>query len=342
MLILSVAAIFLWIRCDKSPSKPVEQVSDYDVYLKEDFIPEGKLFIFNTKELSVVDSFASPCWGLNPELSADGKYLYCPDTAISIIDTKTKELVSQLNDTALWIEVAPDGRYFAAFHNSIHIYDATTYELVFSDTGQIWPTGKFTLDGKRLYCPKHGTQIYCLNLDTIPISARIVYYPQALAMSLVPSEDGKYLYVLAQKGAETQLQIFEIGLDSVIYSLTIPAFFSSAGTAPLIDITPNGKYVVFTDGEPSGGFEIPHSSRTVFVFNTTSRALESIIPIFGVDPNYPDGLAPYNFVITPDSRWFISGGQGIIAIDLETKTVRKLIELPNRFFNGITCRKKAK
>jgi len=333
-LILSVAIICLLIKCDNSPSKPVESESDYDIYFRDD-LPDGKFFVFNTKQLAIVDSFDIPYWGSWPQLSADGRYMFCPDEKLSIVDMQTRQLVTQLYITGFFVVVSPDNRYFSLFLDSLQIFDAHTFQKIYSDTGGI-TNGKFTSDGKRLYCLKRYADIYCLNLNTTPFVSKLIDYPWASPSGVVASKDEKYLFVLGQGHDRSKLfQVYDINRDSVIFSFA-PRLSGGIGE---VNITPNGDLVVFADGEPNGGFEPPPASRTICIFNAKTFTMEAIVPTFGVDPDYPDGLPAWLTVITPDGRYFVSGGMGIIVIDLHSKRVAKLFEFPERYLQGITCRK---
>jgi hypothetical protein len=247
-LTLFALAVCFFMACDDSLSEPPPIESDYDIYLREDS-PDGEIFIFNTKELAIVDSFNMPYRASWPEISADGKYMLCGDSVLTIVDMQTREAILQLSIAGYYIEVSPDNRYFAIFHDSLQIYDASSFNKIYSDTGIY--EGKFTADGKRLYCPKRGGGIYTLTLDEEPFTSGIINFPEGSIYALAPSINHKYLYLLVGAGYQkTAIQTYDIDLDSVISTTTIPYQKSYW----FMDITPNGQYVIFADGEPNGSF----------------------------------------------------------------------------------------
>jgi hypothetical protein len=338
LFILLAAMLCFLPTCDDSPSDSPQAESDYDIYFRE-FGQDGKFFVFNTKSLSIVDSFYLPYWGAWPELSADGEYMLFPDgdlLKLSIVDMQTKELVTQLDMPGLLIEVSPDNRYFALYDNdSVHIFDAHAFQQVFADTAGFWSL-KFSLDGRHLYWPTWSGDIYCLNLDTVPFSKRIIDYPQGRPQSVVASKDGKYLFVVVwEPYFPTRFEVYNIALDSVIFSAVVPISIYYI----IMDITPDGNNVILANGEPNFSFEGPSAPKIFYIFDANTLKMETIIPTFGVDPDLPNGLPPWFFVITPDSKWLVSGGMGIIAIDLESRSVKKLIEYPDKYMDGVTCRK---
>lgn len=68
--------------------------------------------------------------------------------------------------------------------------------------------------------------------------------------------------------------------------------------------------------------------------------MKTIIPTYGVDPLDPQGMPQGEFIITPDSRWYIGSGFGITAIDLLKLQLERIVD--SLLVYPITCRKMIK
>jgi hypothetical protein len=333
LLFLIAAICYLLFTCgdDNQVTAPT-QTPDYDIYLRNWSSDTGKFYVFNTGKMDFTDSFDLPYSSFDPQLSADGKYMFLPySDKFSIVEMKSKTLVTQLNVRGLTMAVSPDNRYIAIFGDTLHILDAVTFAELYSEAITLCP-GKFTQDGRRLYCPTCREGIYRLNLDTIPFASAVLNYPGYLPGVIAPSRDEAYLFVsTGVANRANYFEVYDLQRDSIIYSHQFRSWYA------LLNITPDGRYVIYAEVDSYGSIDAPPSPRMVSIFDAVSLTMRVIIPTYGINPECPDGISPDQSIITPDSKWFVSGGYGIIAINLNTLTAEKVYEFPDKFTVGITC-----
>lgn len=334
--VLSILLIFLWLfllQCDDGPSKPQPYLSDYDIYLRGFLTLEDNFLIYNTKTVTITDSFPMPHSSYDPQVSADGSLLFLPDDQLTVVDLKTKSLLETVDIKGGLMAVSPDNRHIAIFGDSIHIVDVTTFEVVHSDTTSVQP-GRFNIRGDRLYCATSQCDILILDLATDPITRTIVDYPGFCPYMISSSIDDKILFVLSYSGSRYRgfFEVYDTENDSIIFQHQLLTQYGH------LDITPDGNYAVFAEIQGFIGLpEDPPSPRTVNIYDARNLRMKTIIPTYGVDPAHPDGLAQYKFIITPDSRWYIGSGEGITAIDLRSLQLKHIIE--GRLTYPISCRK---
>ncbi|MEP0827134.1 MAG: hypothetical protein HRF51_01295 [bacterium] len=229
--------------------------------------------------------------------------------------------------------VSPNNRNIAIFGDSIHIVDITTFGVVYSDTTPVQP-GRFNLKGDKLLCATSQCDILILDLTTDPVTRTILDYPGFCPYQISSSIDERILFVLSYSANRNQgfFEVYDIDNDTLAFQHELVTPYGH------LDVTPDGNYAVFAEIQGFIGLpEDPPSPRTVNIYDARNLRMKTIIPTYGVDPAHPDGLAQYKFVITPDSKWYISSGEGITVIDLSSLQLKQIIE--GRLTYPISCRK---
>ncbi|MCX6829464.1 MAG: hypothetical protein NT002_09320 [candidate division Zixibacteria bacterium] len=335
LLLLSVifgGALILLVTCDDNPIKTEPEVSDYDIYFRD--FNYGKFYVFNTKAMALVDTFELPYPGAEPQVSADGRYLFIPHEKVAVVDVKTKELVTELDASGDRVEISPDNRFIAVLGDSLAIFDAVSFTKVFTDT--INPLyGHFTHNSGRFYCtiypPLLGYQLYRLDLSTEPPLAEIIGYPGHFPGFAVVSRDESHIYLIAGNPI-MYFEIYNRLTDSLEFSHRLQTWIA------YITISPDGKYVIYDEGERFVTTEDPLSPRTISVYDVAAQRMKTVIPTFGVVADYMEGIPAGNLIVTPDCRWLVAGGGGLVLVDLQKMQTMKIITLPYTAIGHVSCR----
>ncbi len=96
------------------------------------------------------------------------------------------------------------------------------------------------------------------------------------------SGDNSHLYLITSSYL-AHFEIYNIDRDSIEFDFQLQTPVAN------ITITPDGKYVIYDEGENVVNFEDPPSPRTISVYDIMARQMKTIIPTFGVLPDNMDG-----------------------------------------------------
>jgi len=158
VLIISMAFV---VSCDEEECPvcpdPEEIVSNYDVYLTG--IGESPIYIYNTKEMAIVDSFEIDIPGhvYDLKVSNNGKHLlFTGDTRtgyrLGLYDLEIRDTIPVDRSVGEYIEMSLDGKYIALFGRSrTYFLDGDTYSILFAPYIQTYD-GCFSADGTKFYC----------------------------------------------------------------------------------------------------------------------------------------------------------------------------------------------
>jgi DNA-binding beta-propeller fold protein YncE len=305
----SLALIAAWIiisACDDKPTKPVPLV-DYPVYFSN---PEltPKLFIYHPVTRQV-DSTIIP-WRAREgvTVSADGKRLYLGQrTSVVVVDTDSLSLIAELPyEPDRPVAVSPDNKYIAITGDDLYILRTTDYSMVFSDT-DVTQNGYFSYDSKSFYCaagwsPGNLAHVYKVDLSDslFPVTRRL--FADGGVTYIVPSiDESKWFLYLHFATFGSVFEVYDVLRDSIIFRETLVPGYGR------IAITPDGKYVFYTNACRDGATILP-SELAFTIFDVEANRVERVV----ADDDFFSGntwfAPPYDLAVTPDGRWLAMMG----------------------------------
>jgi hypothetical protein len=197
--------------------------------------------------------------------------------------------------------------------------------------------GAFSSDSRTFFSTRNGaagSYVYKLSLDNLSVTEKLFpYWPSPGIKAIRISED-ESLWFLYHGG----LEVYDVGQDSIIF-----ADYLNQG-AGSVEVTPDGKYVIYTDGvDPFGGTGPPLLGFKVY--NVERNEIEMVVSTVGV----ADGVNPTNmwlddFCITPDGRYAVIEGAGslfgspdFVVFDIWQMQITNYINVPGALFRNPAC-----
>lgn len=319
MLMLCLSAIS---GCDRAPTDPQpKEPTDYIAYFAD---LNSDNWVFGYHILSgQLDSFQVPAlpgnnynhWQLlKPRLvvSADGSQLY-----IGLEDSVLKCDIDNPLDVEVvavpagdGLAVSSDGNYFAAFgKDGLSIFHTADNSLLFHDTDHVLQGG-FTADNERFYATAWGSYAYQVSFLDTSEAERIQLSQWFLGQAVPGYDDGHWFLLTNNERCTAAIEVYDAETNTTLRLDT----FGGWGE---IELLPNGRYVPISHPSvpwiPCGG-----SSSSFSVFDTKTNSVTEIdIVLDSADVDLLHDL-PYwpmfNVEVTPDSRWIVASGRGVIAV----------------------------
>jgi hypothetical protein len=296
--------------CPTCPPPPAEVVSDYDVVLAG---LSYTIYVYNTREMSVVDSMYMPelddVYGM--AVSGDGRHLLISNGTwdwggTMIYDLKMKDTVKILEETG-WIKVSNTGQYIVISGPArTYLLDGYTFESIATIDYPL-DRGEFILDDSKLYVLIGGViGIYDTERWTLDTAFRYVDNEgqQPVVLDIQPDAMGTKLYLTC---GYPSYDYFEDYYLKALSLETESTTFSYHVTYPMdadFGLTPDGRQVLFSD---PGDLHIDaFGSMHVLFIDPDTDAIIAIVDAGRCVQGVPQmGMMPGRFAITPDSRYTI-------------------------------------
>ena len=331
-LFLSLLMGLFLFGCNEAPfapkdDDPVEELTDYPVYMKEGFDP-GWIFAYHPLT-NTVDSFYWLTEG--PMIvSADGRKLYCrPDGSSTVAavdldsiqcgDTLAVDHMLPFNSV---VAVSPNNQFMAVLdsgYNGFSIVRASDYSVIFQDTVAVGFSGTFTQDSRRFY----GGGVV-VDLNVAPSVIRRWSCPFGRLDYLIPSKDESVWYLMVKVSLffDFQFLVYDPNADSVLFN-----HYLTPGLGE-IKLAPDSR-VLFTN-PGTGPIAIgPHPPPFFHVYDPETNSANDTIWATGVC-SLVEASPIGELVITPDGRWLVGIHPGfgeILTFNLESMQLAKCFSL---------------
>ncbi|MEW5994237.1 MAG: hypothetical protein AB1744_07565 [Candidatus Zixiibacteriota bacterium] len=308
LAVMALAGLcILLAACNGDKGNEPKPVKDYVVYIGDPGVTP-QVFIYHplTRQVDSSDIPWRPYEGVT--VSANGKRLYLAQrTSLVVVDTDSLGLIAELpykpDDP---VAVSPDNQLVAIADSGLHILNAEDNSVVFQDTTPVIHC-VFSADSKTLYCAgKGGNFVYKVNLSdsTYPVSRK--EFADGMITYVVPSPDESKWFLYWRLGTWTSaFEAYDVLKDSVIFrEILVPGYGQIA-------ITPNGKYVFYTNACRDGTYFPQVLGFTVF--DVDANKVDRLVS----DNDFFTGTnwigPPLSMVVTPDGCWLVMLGGCTIA-----------------------------
>ena len=286
------------------PGPPPPTPKDYSVYFCAPARTPPQLFAYHplTRQTDSVDIHWRPKVGLT--ISADGKRLYLAQrNSIVVVDADSFDVITELPYKG-HVAVSPDNRLVAITGLDIRILSTLDYSTIFYDTSST-SRSQFSHNSKRLYCVGAPGVIKIDLSDTLYQITRKTITTGSVR-KVVPSLDESKWFLYLQFNTFTHaFEVYDVLEDSIIFRE-----FLSPGYGQ-IAITPNGKYVFYTNACRDGTYFPQVLGFTVF--DVDANRVDHVVS----DNDFFTGSnwigPPLSMAVTPDSRWLVMLGGCSIA-----------------------------
>lgn len=299
---------FFLSGCEEKVDCPVcpepEPLSDYNVYIGV-YGSDPGVYIYNTKAMAIVDSIPTLPLVTDLEVTVNEEYLIGSPVGQSgntwIMDLQTRTIVKEFSFQGE-IEISKNGKFIAFDSEPLRIFDATTLEVVFSDSTPI-TGGHFDPSGDLYYCIKSGNTIVRYDVAGDSALSDIPWgdpgAPGGALRKVVPTQDSNKMFLWVYFGPGwSRVYAYYVAQDSnkIIYEI------ESQNTD--IELTPDGKRLIFTDP-----FDFIYAaSFNVFIADAEHDQLIAIVPTPYIgDPWQQYIINSREIAITPDGKNCILG-----------------------------------
>jgi len=312
VLIISMALI---VSCDEEncPVCPVpeEIVSDYDVYLAG--VSGNPLYIYNTKEMAITDSFdiVTPGWINGMEVSAEGRHLFLSGDMgngyiFRVYDLATRDTIPVDRSVGDRMEVSTDGKYIALFGRSrTYFLDGADYSILSAPYIQT-DDGCFSADGTKFYCITNFHDIRVYDMVSQTLDTVFQYFdnngvsPNIYHIQCAYNQPKIYMAVTYPPGFPTFDSLVAYSLEEDSTTLG----YSIGPAAGYLGITPDGNQIIYTDcGHVMLG--LYGSMHVIFIDPQTDAVISLVDAGHSGQGNIPTGFPPGMFAVTPDSRYTV-------------------------------------
>jgi hypothetical protein len=322
--------------CSKKGTNP-QPAKDYTVYFYDAYHNEGNWHFTYHPTSNTIDSvwlpYASP-----PLISADGKKMYNWNEMDDMIDVRELDsftLIDRLPYRAP-LSVSPDNQLMAVRDQGDDLYVLRTsdYSEVFSDTTTLGG-GVFSSNSQRFYGLPTDGGIIKIDLTDSLFSTTRFSLPFGVVRHIRPSKDETRLFLyLHRYGFDHYFAVYDIAADSLIFSEYLWPGFGK------LEITPNGRYVFYTNpGTMLGSTPGPP---WITVYDVRKNEIHTRISTAGL-LDEPDqyGVPLDDICITPDGRWLVvlpvKSFPFIFTVDMHTMTITKHLKLGHWMVTGLAC-----
>ncbi len=344
LLVVSLALTATWIiisACDDKPTEPPPppEPKDYPVFISDGGgSGAGYLYYTYYSRTGELDTLSIGSTGIGYlAVSTDGRRLYVAYASLTIVvDIETQDTIATLPyPNSRGIAVSPDNRYVALQGNVLTILDVDDYSVLFQDATKM-RGGSFSSDGSTFYAARNGaagSYVYRLSLDSLSVTEKLFPYWQSRGIRQVRTSADESLWFLYQYG----LEVYDVEQDSIIF-----ADHLNHGTGS-VEVTPNGRYVLYTDGYAElGGVGTPLLGFKVY--NVERNEIDMVVSTVGVaDGERTTNMVPDDFFITPDGRYAVFdnaisvGWRDFIVFDISQMQISKYVNVPGAYFRNPAC-----
>ncbi|MGH8015071.1 MAG: hypothetical protein ACREBV_02655 [Candidatus Zixiibacteriota bacterium] len=331
---IAFGAISVLPTCDK-PFEPVGVLKDYPAYFFDLISNDSNWYFVYHPTANTIDSIYLPYASL-PIVSADGKKLYIQDsgaTSVAVLETDSFTVIDRLPYEAV-LSVSPDNQLIFARKNGMNLLKTSDYSVIYQDSRI--GDGRFSKNSKRLYgLSNTGRVIHRIEISDSVFESAQFNTPFGVVRDLEPSKDESKLLLYLVTTFGDYFAVHDIALDSIIF---LEAQQPGYGE---MEITPNGRYVFYTD--PGQGMLGIGGPGWISVYDVACNRVLTRITTEGVlDPPNQLGLPINEINITPDGRWlvaltdyFTSPGT-IFTVDIKRLAVVKHTRIGNGNLQGLT------
>jgi hypothetical protein len=321
-----LAVLCLSISCDRDcptqPPPPEDKGYNFYVLSRVSSITGPTVFIYNTKQMTFVDSIPRDVVGsafdyTDIEISADEHFMILSTadfgpSKMKIIDLTMRQTVFEQTGELVDVEVSRNGRNIAVQGNiPIRHLDIRTFDTVFIDTGGGFG-GKFDSTGNIFYSTRWRTDHSVIRrFDVITGTAlpEVTFvdsaYPGSAVFRVQPTANPNKVFLYIYYGLNSGRVVSYNLADSSIGS---SYWIGSQNTE--LAITSDWKTVLFTDPQNFDNWEV---ERSVYMVDAATDQLETIIPPppppYSNVPNPNPLLNPVEMAVSPDGNFaMVSNG----------------------------------
>ena len=298
-----VVAVIVGCSKDDNPVEPAElgEPEDYIVYFT-DSLNTSHWFSLHTAtgEYDALDQPPQSMIGVR--VSADGSKLYVPAPAsTTVFSSDSLKVLAQIPYLAgREIVVSKDDKLIALLDDGFHVVSTTDYSLVYGDTDQAC-SARFSSDNKTLYfaANDHWGRV---ELDANPVvTERYAFPPDTRGRCIIPSanESRVFLYLWNYTLQYTYtFAVYDLALDSLVF---IDPIVPGAG---YLEITPDGRYVFYTNGGNVSQGPDPPKKFTIYDVRQ-NKILTRIKTDIVLHDTELTNFDAWRMAITPDGRKLI-------------------------------------
>ncbi|UCC45651.1 MAG: hypothetical protein JSU65_06955 [Candidatus Zixiibacteriota bacterium] len=326
-----VAGLVIGLSCDKATEPEPTGPKEYPVYFADPNTHSAFVYDPLTGKVDSLPIHADTRDGMR--VSPDGRTLYMSNyysvVALDLVGMSFSTVLARR--AKFGVVPSPDGRLLAALGDDLDIYDLESMSLIHHDTNEVL-NGCFAIDSKRFHVvAKTGggqlPHVYTVNLGSGNQVTR-TFFSQRAPRVIVPDSDSSHWYLIQSVGMFLdRFEVYDVSADSIIFADDLVP-----GNGR-IAVSPDGRYVFYTNVGPFLDIGQPDPPYTITVYDTeTNQRVKEIrtVGVFGNDTLETE-MAVFEVCCTPDGRWLVGIDNaltfGIITVDLETLEVARWDEL---------------
>ena len=341
VLLAGIWLCFGMLACNDDPvgPEPPQEFEDYAVYFYDAIHNDGNWYFEYHPLTNEIDSVYLPLQH-GPVVSADGKTLYLKNEArgtLAIVETESFTVTDELPYSAP-IAASPDNQLIAVFREGLYILSTSDYSVVFHDSSL--GGGVFSSYGQSFY----GTSgwetgpplpfAFKVDLSAEPISVSKKNFAGGSPLQVVPSPDESKWFLYLQVEMDVHIfAVYDVVTDSIVFrDELIPGYGE-------LEITPDGKYVFYTN--PGPGLRDP-GPPWVTVFDVEANRIQQRISTSDFLPEpYQNGVPIGQLAVTPDGRWLVVMSARSFAflftVNIRTMSISNHINVGHFSLQGLAC-----
>lgn len=296
------SAVVLYLSCCEDcpdcPTGPNDEAEEHIFYLGTH--EDGPVKVFSVEQKKFIDSFyfEFPVFGTGLDVIGDNEMLVVTHSeGTVIVDLRTRQIIYQFDD---WVDFfsSPDSRLFTVRSRSetrLELRRFEDFEVVYWDS--LGRRGQFSHDSKYLsyirFYPELVTAVvtYDIEADSVICESEKYY-------------NGHRLYLWPYYPIISQNKLFFVGdrhlCASDPCSDSVRILKSVLGQELLaFTISPDEKYLYFTNCPSAFGFDMPGYKVYVFDIETEELFAEISTEALLYEPN--------NMAVTPDGKYLMAG-----------------------------------